>query len=155
MLCLGCIFSDRRGTSAIEFALVAPMLAFMAVAITDVARAVSHKFAMDQAVYRTMELITVGAIQSNYSYVIPEAEAASGEDAGNIDITTWLECDNVKQADSSITVCPGTQQVARFVQVTIESDFEPLFNYGPLGEAFTGNEDGNVHLLSRSTLRVK
>jgi Flp pilus assembly pilin Flp len=155
MILLERLVRNRRGASAIEFALVAPVLALMVMGITDVARVVGHKFALDQAVYRTMELITVGALQSDYSYVIPEAAAASGEDEDNIDIVSWLECDNVKQADSSVTVCPGTQQVERFVQVTIESDFKPIFNYGPLGEAFTGNEGGVVHLRARSTLRVK
>ncbi len=149
------LFGNRRGASAIEFALVAPVLAFMVVAITDVARAVGRKFALDQAVYRTLEMVTVGALQSNYSYVIPEAAAASGEEEENIDVVSWLECDNVRQANSAAATCPGTQQVARFVQVTIESDFEPMFSYGPLGAAFTGNENGVVNLRSRSTLRVK
>ncbi|MBA3676647.1 MAG: pilus assembly protein [Sphingosinicella sp.] len=152
MLRLKHLLSDPRGASAIEFALVAPMLAFMVVGITDAARAVGRKFQLDQAVYRTLEMVTVGALQSDYSYVIPEAALASGEAASNIDVRTWLECDGVKQANSAAATCPGTQEVARFVKVTIKSDFKPLFSYGPFG---AGNNKGVLHLASRSTLRVK
>ena len=163
MILLNRLSRDQRGTSAMEFALVAPMLAFLTVGITDVARAVGQKFVMEQAVYRTMELVTVGSLKSDYEYVEPEAEAALREDLGvdeddaDIEVLTWLECDGVKQAAevSATSTCPGTQEVARFVQVDIESYFEPVFGYGPFGKAFTGNEGGRVRLASTSTLRVK
>lgn len=145
---------DRRGSSLIEFALMAPVLALMFVGISDFARGLARKFQIEQATYRALELITVGSIQSDYSYVRPEAAAAAGEPEANVAVTNWLECNNVQKAQFSET-CPTGQETARFVQVTIVSDFQPSFSYGPLGRHFGGNEDGTMRLTARSTLRVQ
>jgi Flp pilus assembly protein TadG len=146
--------ADRIGTSAIEFALVAPFLAFSMVGMSDLSLGLAQKYKIEQATYRTLEMISVGTIQSDYSYVGPEAAAAAGEPAQNVTVTNWLECDGTKQANFSGT-CPNTQQVARFVKVAVVSDYEPFFNYGPLGTMFGGNQNGVVRLAARSTIRVQ
>ncbi|HWH18486.1 MAG TPA: TadE/TadG family type IV pilus assembly protein [Allosphingosinicella sp.] len=148
------ITRDRRGTSAIEFALVAPMLCLFVLAITDIARAASRKYMIEQASYRTLELVTVGSIKGDYSYLKPEAAAASGEPEANVTVRPWLECDGVLKEPFSET-CTSSQQTARFIQLTIVSDFEPLFSSGPLGWSFGVNENGKRRLTARSTLRVQ
>jgi Flp pilus assembly protein TadG len=148
------VFADRNGTSAIEFALVAPFLAFSTVGMSDLSLGLARKYKIEQATYRTLEMVSVGTIQSDYAYVAPEAAAAAGEPAENVSVDNWLECDGTKQADFSGT-CTSTQQVARFVKVTVVSDYEPFFNYGPLGAMFGGNEDGVVRLTARSTIRIQ
>lgn len=145
---------DGRGTSAIEFALVAPMLALFVLAITDIARAASRKYEIEQASYRALELVSVGSIQSDYSYLKPDAAAASGEPESNITVKSWLECDGVLKEPFSET-CSSSQQTARFITLTIVSDYEPIFNYGMLGWTFGLNHDGKRRLTSRSTLRVQ
>lgn len=153
LLPLGPSLRDRRGTSAIEFALLAPLMALLFVGISDFARGLTRKFQIEQATYRALELITVGNIQSDYAYVKPEAAAAAGEPEANVTVINWLECDGTKQADFNGS-CTGSQEIARFVQVTIFSDFEPIFSYGPLAKSFADAE-GNVRLTARSTLRVQ
>jgi hypothetical protein len=122
--------------------------------ITDLGRGLTRKYQIEQASYRALELVTVGSIQSDYSYVKPEAAAAAGEPQSNVTVTNWLECDGVQQTDFNGS-CTSTQQVAKFVKVVIVSDFTPTFSYGPLGTAFGGNSQGKVRLTSRSVLRVQ
>lgn len=144
------LLGDRRGTSAIEFALVAPVLAVMTMGIADLSMGLARKFQLEQASYRALELVTVGTVVSDYSYVKTEAVAAAEVPADNVTVTTWLECNGTKQA-SFDTVCLSTEQTARFLTVTILDDYEPIFAYGP----FTGAVDGKVRLTSRSTIRMQ
>lgn len=144
---------DRRGTSVIEFALVAPMLAMIAMGISDIALGLTRKYQLEQASYRALELVTVGSLQGDYSYVEPEAMEAAGVPADNVDVVAWLECNGTRQAFD--TTCTEAQQTERFMQVTIRDNYEPLFPYGPLAEAFAANADGAVPLTARSTIRVQ
>lgn len=147
--------SNTYGTSAIEFALLAPVLALFLVGIADISRALARKFQIEQASYRSLELMTVGALKTDYQdYIKAEAMEASGEPADNIQVVNWRECDGVKQEQFEGT-CSSTQQVARFVRVEISSYFTPIFSYGPLGQSFGLNVDGKVRLGARSTLRVQ
>jgi Flp pilus assembly protein TadG len=57
--------ADRIGTSAIEFALVAPFLAFSMVGMSDLSLGLAQKYRIEQATYRTLEMISVGTIQSD------------------------------------------------------------------------------------------
>jgi hypothetical protein len=41
------------------------------------------------------------------------------------------------------------------VKVAVVSDYEPFFNYGPLGTLFGGDQNGVVRLAARSTIRVQ
>lgn len=154
---------DQRATSAMEFAFVAPALAFLAMGISDVARALARKYEIEQASYRALELVTAGSIQSDltagsvrsdYTYVRTEAAAATGEPESNVTVINWRECDGTKQTDF-IGTCNSSQQLARFVQITIFSDFRPMFGYGPLGPSLGLNQNGVIRLTARSTLRVQ
>lgn len=147
------LFRNRKGSSAIEFALLAPLMALMFVGVSDFARGLARKFQVEQASYRALELISVGSIQSDYAYVAPEAAAAAGVPEGNVTVTNWLECNGMKKAQFS-EVCPDGQETARFVKVQIFADFRPSFSYGPLTKGFA-QPDGSVRLTSRSTLRVQ
>ena len=142
------LVADRRGTSAIEFALVAPLLALLTMGIADAALGLTRKYQLEQASYRALELVTVGSIQGDYAYVEPEAASAAGVPAENVEVTAWLECNGTAQDFS--TACTAAQQTERFMQVTITDDYEPLFPYGPFG-----NEDGKIPLTARSTVRIQ
>lgn len=145
---------DRKGSSVIEFALMAPVLALMFVGVSDFARGLARKFQIEQASYRALELITVGTIQSDYSYVRPEAAAAAGVPEANVTVTNWLEC-NGEQKPQFSDICPEGQETARFVKVAIVADFQPSFSNGPLARNFGGNDNGTLRLTARSTLRVQ
>lgn len=145
---------DRRGVSAVEFALFAPILGLLVMGMSDLARGLARKFEIEQASYRALELVTVGTIQSDYAYVKPEAAAAAGVPEANVQVDAWLECDGTLKEPFSET-CSTGQQTARFVKVSIWDDFQPSFAYGPIGTAFGGNENGFIRVRARSTLRVQ
>ncbi|HWH22704.1 MAG TPA: TadE/TadG family type IV pilus assembly protein [Allosphingosinicella sp.] len=145
---------DDRGTSAIEFALIAPILAALAMGISDLSTGLARKYQLEQASYRVLELVSVGSLQSDYEHVKAEAAAEAGVPEANVDVSPWLECAGVKQSDFNAQ-CTGTDETARFLTVTVTDDFEPRFSYGPLGRAFDDNDDGKIRLTARSTIRIQ
>lgn len=142
------LLCDRRGTGAIEFALIAPVLATFALGITDLTLGLGRKYELDQASYRALEMITVGGIQGDYAYVKPEAAAAAGVSQNKVTVVTKLECAGVVRSFSD--TCPGTQETSRFVTVTIVDDYRPTFSFLPITSA-----DGTIRLTARSTIRVQ
>ncbi len=51
------IFRDERGTSIIEMALAAPLLATFLIGMVDLSRAYSAKLQVEQAAQRTIEMV--------------------------------------------------------------------------------------------------
>ncbi|HEX8214520.1 MAG TPA: TadE/TadG family type IV pilus assembly protein [Allosphingosinicella sp.] len=143
------ILSDSRGTGAIEFAFMAPVLGLVALGISDLSLGLARKYKIEQASYRALEMITVGDIQGGYAYVAPEAAAAADVPEDNITVVTKLECDGVEKPFSD--TCTAAQETARFITVTIFDDYRPTFTYSPLGRA----ADGAIRLTARSTIRVQ
>ena len=140
---------DSRGTGAIEFAFLAPVLGFVALGISDLSLGLARKYKLEQASYRALEMITVGDIQGGYAYVAPEAAAAADVPVANVTVVTKLECDGVEKPFSD--TCPAAQETARFITVTIVDDYKPTFTYSPLSRA----ADGTIRLTARSTIRVQ
>ena len=153
-LLAGRLALDRRGVSAIEFGLVAPVLAFTVIGIVDCANGLARKFKIEQATYRTLEMVTNSRNTVSTADLTAGAASAAGEPEANVAIDSWLECDSVRAAADTLN-CTGTQQTARFVRVAIVSDFQPSFRYGPLGTALGANPDGTIRLTARSTVRVQ
>ena len=152
--CLPSLATDRQGTSAIEFALVAPVLALFTIGIADLSMGLARKFQLEQASYRVLEMVTVGTLQGDYEYLKGEAAAAAEIDEDNVDVDAWLECDGINPDDFD-TKCEDGEQTARFVNIELTDDYEPIFDYGPLGDVFTHNVDGKVRLTARSTVRIQ
>lgn len=154
--------SDRRGTSAIEFALIAPLLALMTMGISDLALGLTRKYKLEQASYRALELVTVGSLARNpnvpppsdYTFLKTEAATAAGVPEGNVTVTPRLECNGTEQ-NFDMPCTNAADQIARFITVTIIDDYQPLFPYGPAGARFTGSADGKIRLTARSTIRMQ
>lgn len=141
---------DERGFSIVEFAFVAPIFGLMLVGIGDLARGYSERYALQQAVNRTLELAQLGTDQPNYNHLIPEAAAAAGVPESNVTLQSWLECDATRRAWTDS--CAENQQIARYVSLTIDSSFRPSF--GTAG--YTGaRADGTVPIRASAFLRVQ
>jgi Flp pilus assembly protein TadG len=142
----------ERGAGVIEFAFVAPMLAILTVGIVDLGRGYSAKLTLEEAAYRSLEKVSVGTVQSDYTFVKTEAATAAGVPEANVTVDNWLECDGSRQGafDGS---CTSTQQTTRYVKVTITDTFKPSFPYGKwlLG----ANSTGGVALSSTQSVRVQ
>ena len=146
---------DERGVSVVELGLVAPVIAFLIIGMTDIARGFAAKLNLEQGAYRSLEKAAVGTVQSDYSYLQAEAATAAGVPTGNVAVTYWLECDRVTQAYWA-GVCLATQMTSRYVRVTITSTYRPSFNYSYLGKNFFGvAPNGTITQTGSATLRVQ
>ena len=146
---------DSRGTSVIEFALFAPILAVTLMGVTDVSMAYGRKLALEQAAFRALEKVSVGTVQSNYDFLRAEAAAADGSGGvqeSDVTVTPWLECDRVTQPAFDGD-CTTGQMLSRYVRVSIASSYTPIFFEGPL--AATGDGNGVVAITAVASVRIQ
>ena len=74
---------DERGVSVIELGLVAPVVALFIAGIIDLSQGLAQRFAMQQAVNRSLELLLVepleedvGEDQVDYDHIVAQAATA-------------------------------------------------------------------------------
>jgi Flp pilus assembly pilin Flp len=147
------LLTDERGASLIEFALFLPILAAMVMGISDVAMGFSRKLAVEAAVYRTLEKVTVRTSETDLTALAVEAATAAGVDEDDVTIDIWLECDRERETDVTAD-CPDGEETARYVSVEIEASYTPRFDYGPLADAF-GGENGIVPTGATAAVRMQ
>lgn len=153
---------DERGTSIIEMALLAPILATMVIGMSDLSLAYSQKLQLEQAAQRSIEKAMQG-MQGDESTDIfeglkAEAATAAGVAESAVDVNYWLECNGVSQNTSDATmaadyekVCSSGQVYSRHLNVSIEKTFTPTFQVKWAGS----NSDGTFTLVGESGLRVQ
>ena len=143
--------ADASGASVIEFALFAPVLGMMVMGISDFAMGYSKKLRVEQAIYRTLEKIAVGTVQSNYQTFKAEAATAAGVNQSEVTINNWLECNEVTSQNGFAGNCAAGERTARYVSITIATTYTPEFDYGP----WITDANGNVPISSSSSLRIQ
>lgn len=137
---------DERGASLIEFGFLAPVLALMAMGISDLSRAISDRFTIQAAVNRSIELLQAhpvvisGSATStsgsstcgNYCYVKTEAQNAAGANA-TVTLTMWHQCidasDNIVMQDFNADCATGEDDEGRYVRVKIDKTFTGGFYF--------------------------
>ena len=134
---------DERGTSLIEFGFLAPFLAMLAMGIIDLSQGLAERFAIQQAVNRSLELIQArpalaGATASDldYTFALEEAEEAAGAGA-TVTMARWLECNGVEQASVTGT-CADGQDTARYLRIRIVKNFQGDFYFSTIRMTATG-----------------
>jgi Flp pilus assembly protein TadG len=126
------LWRDRRGSVAMETAIIAPVLCAMLFTAWDVGRGFAMKLDLEQAAGRTAELATApGTVAPTYANLNQEVVAAYGKPYQSAVVENWLECAGARQGSYN-TVCPGGAQTARYVSVRIDAEWVPYFNYGGL-----------------------
>lgn len=146
------IARDDRGASIIELALVAPVLASLLVGMVDLSRAYSYKLKLEQAAQRAIEKVQAYQASTNtYTTLQTEAAAAAGVPSSKVTIDYWLECDGTRQTDYD-TSCAGGQTYGRWVTVSIEGTFTPMFRskYYP-----RANTDGTFTIIGKTGMRTQ
>jgi Flp pilus assembly protein TadG len=135
---------DERGTSLIEFGFLAPFLAFLTMGVIDLSRGLAERFALQQAVNRSLELVQARpavagaeATDVDYTYVKTEAASAAGVPATQVTLTRWLECDGVQQPQVTGT-CDDDEDTARYLRVLITKDFKGDFYFETIPMAASG-----------------
>ena len=145
---------DVRGASVVEFALFAPILAMMVMGISDFAMGYSAKLKAEGAIYRALEKVQVGTVQTDYQYLKAEVATAAGVPQSAVTVDNWLECTNASGTRTRQTnftdICAAGQTPSRYVTVSVSTSYTPRFSYGPL---VTTN--GTVPISAASTLRIQ
>lgn len=150
---------DERGTSVIELALVAPILASLVIGMTDLSRAYSARLKLEQAAQRSIERVMNGKKEAAlYETLQTEAMDAAGVEAEAVEVRFWLECDGVSQNTSPATmvadygrVCDDGETIARYVNVRIEKAYTPMFEVNWPGS----NPDGTYTMVGEAGIRVQ
>ncbi len=117
-----------RGASLIEFTLLAPFLSLLLVGIADYSRGFAERFALESAAHRTLERAGVGSTQPDYSFLRQEAATAANVPLADVTLDNWLECGGTRLATYD-TPCEDGKQVARYIYVKIERDFQMTMNW--------------------------
>ena len=135
---------DARGTSMIEFGLLAPFLGLLVAGMVDLGQGLSERFSLQQAVNRGLEMVHSTTPEADedeseidYSFVATEAAAAAGVDEDHVELTQWLECDGARQDDFHGT-CEDDEETARYLHVRIEKDYTGSLFLGQVEMAATG-----------------
>lgn len=148
---------DRRGTSVVELALLLPFLTLLMVGIIDLSNGVATRFMLSQAVDRTLEMAAGHNFVADkddsevqYDFLKQEAAVAAGVETEDVTLTTWLECNGAKQPDYYGS-CSSGESIARYLQIRIDADFDPMFDIGPLSRG----GDGPVPLFAEAAVRIQ
>lgn len=153
---------DERGTSIIELALLAPLLATIVVGMSDLSLAYSQKLQLEQAAQRSIEKAMQGMqgdeSTSIFNTLKTEAATTAGVAESAVEVRYWLECNGVSQNTSPSTmaadynkVCTAGEVYSRHLNVAIQKTYTPTFQVHWLGS----NSDGTFTLVGESGLRVQ
>ena len=145
---------DERGAAIIELAIVAPILALITVGVVDMSNGFATKLKLEQASQRAIEKImqTTGNGTAE-DMIIAEAASQAEVPVENVSVTYRLECDGALQSDPE-SECLETQQAAKWVTVTVNDKYEPLFAMKLF--KFSGLEsDGTYHISAKAGMRTQ
>lgn len=146
------LLRDERGSSLIEMGLALPVLATMLVGMVDLSRAFSERLQLEQAAQRSIEkVMQYQASSSTYDTLEAEAAAAAGVDEDDVTVDYWLECNGTRQPDYDGS-CPSGQVYSRYITVSINKDYTPMFGTRFFPRA---NEDGTFTLVGEAGLRTQ
>lgn len=165
---------DQRGTSVVELALIAPMLAAVTMGIIDLSTGFSRRMEITEAVNRTVEKIAARNFQipsnatgPDFTYIKADAAEAGGVPVSAVTVSRWLECNGVEQNDFNGT-CPADDSraecqvsnpnpdlgcapvMARYIQVRIDTTFKPAF-----ATIFARRSDGTFPVSAEAAVRIQ
>ena len=144
---------DTRGTSTIELALIFPVGLLLLLGAIDSSLAFAEKLRVEAAASRSIEQITAfSRVKADYSASRAEAAAAANVAVSDVTVTNWLECNNVVQVNFEGTCSNPSDQIARFVKVSIRGKFKPAVNSGGF---LSTDANGFVRVLGDSSVRIQ
>jgi len=152
--------ADDKGAAVIELALIAPVLALMTIGVVDMSNAFNAKLRLEQAGQRAIEKVmqTTGELTVEDTIAQEAVCQFNGTTDGecnaaplttdNVAVTHRLECDGTVTTDPD---CPIGQTESRWIEVQIDYDYTPLFQYH-----FSGiNSDNKYHITTTAGMRTE
>lgn len=154
--------ADEEGTSIIELALVASILAAMVIGMIDLGKGFTQKLILEQVAQRAIEKAMQGVQGDAQIGIFQTLKAEAATEAGvpitSVTVKYWLECDGVNQNTNPATmdadyakVCSAGAQYSRFLEVAIQKPYTPTFNMPWLN----ANSQGQVVVKAKAGMRVQ
>ena len=152
---------SERGTSTIELAIVAPVLALIVAGVSDIAIAYGRSLELEQAAQRSIEKVmqTTGADTAEATIKKEAVCQINGTNSDgtcksgrittdNVTVTYSLTCNGATVAYSSD--CTTGQTEVRYIQAKVTDTYKPVF-----ARTFGQGSDGYYHLDATAGVRVQ
>jgi Flp pilus assembly protein TadG len=156
---LGRLARDERGVSIIELGLVAPFLGVLLMGCIDLGMGLSRRYELQQAAHRTIELANVRALSAdqdskeiNFDFIKTEAMTAAKVTQDKVTLIRWVECDGEVMPAYDL-VCAPDQKVARYIQLVIRDQYEPMFELAKIYPIT--NRDGTIEMTVDAAVRIQ
>jgi Flp pilus assembly protein TadG len=147
------LLRDQRGTSVVELALIAPILAALVLGTVDLSAAYSAKLQLEQAAQRTIEKVQAEGYEDDSDHkaaIKTEAATAAGVAESAVTVESWLQCNNATTKLAYSGSCANASDpYARYVQVTIQKQYTTLFRSKYAGV------NGVITLTGQAGVRVQ
>ncbi len=144
LLRLRTLGGDERGVSVIELGLIAPVVALFIAGIIDLSMGLAQRFAMQQAVNRSLELLLIEPLQEavgedevDYDHIVEQAATAAGVTEDDVTVDLWLQC-NATRMDEYNDSCAAGEDSARYFSLRIDKPFTGNFFVGEVDLFATG-----------------
>lgn len=126
----------RRGVSAVEFALLAPVLGFSLIATVDLGFGLSERMAMDHALrsgaQRAMadpgasEALATMRATATMNFTLDDQLPAAGVEPLSLSAIRYCACpENVGFAVTCSTICTGSKPTFIFYRMTAQKTYRP------------------------------
>lgn len=153
------LLGDRSGAAIVELGIAAPILALLVVGIADVSNAFSRKLALEQAAQRAMEKImqTTGTLPPDDTLKAEAvSQAGGGLVVGDVAIVYTLYCVDsagafTAQSNYITGSCSGGATEARYLEVRVTDEYEPIFPL-PIPGA---NAEGRYPVKATAGMRIQ
>lgn len=129
--------SDERGVSAVEFGFLIPILATLILGIVDLSTGLQHRFTLQQAVTRSLEIVQANRIAvgtggtPDYSFLRQEVATAANVPLANVTLNQWRECNGEKREPYTDS-CPDGVDMARYLELVVTKDFRGKMYLKPI-----------------------
>ena len=119
---------DSSGVSALELAIVAPVLVVFSFVAVDITKGFALRLNLEQAATRVVQLASVSPPTSgDLTYLEQEGASASAQPVSNVSVKVNLECNGVVQG-ATVDECPHGARQARRLNVVIKATYVPPFS---------------------------
>lgn len=119
------LLRDRNGNSAIEFALIAPVLAALMVAAADLAHIAFERSDMQGAARAGSQYFMAGGTDLERARTIIEAGWGSMPDTARVVVTRTCECGGTEAACNLL--CPDQSVPVSYANIEIQSEINGVF----------------------------
>jgi Flp pilus assembly protein TadG len=128
---------DERGVSAVEFGFLIPILATLILGIIDLSSGLQHRFTLQQAVTRSLEIVQANRVAANssgapdYSFLRQEVATAANVPLANVTLRQFREC-NGAPATPYDGNCADDTDTARYLELTATRNFSGKLYLKPI-----------------------